>query len=210
MRVGPTVYLWLWLLTCAMPLHAQGLTPKATPDPPSSPKTPVSEAAPVWANLGPQQQSALAPLKRLWPSINEAQKRKWLAVSRNYHELPEQEQQKMHERMREWVHLGPRERALARLEYARAQTLSVDERRMRWQAYQALSKDERKQLADQSPRQVKGAAIAVRPVPADKITPPDQSAQNTGRSGFSALRLDPDKIHPRTLLPLNVPGHASP
>ncbi|MDI9332032.1 MAG: DUF3106 domain-containing protein [Alphaproteobacteria bacterium] len=172
---------------------------------------PSGEASPVWGHLSERQRDALAPLKKLWPEINEAQKRKWLAVSRNYHELPELEQQKMHERMRDWVRLGTRERAQARLEYARAQTLSVDERRQRWEAYMALSDDERKQLADQPIRQPKGAAIAPRPVPATKITPvPASTRPNAPSNGFSALRLDTDQIHPRTLLPLNVPGHASP
>ena len=201
-----------WLLASALTAHASDPSPGVTPrtDPKRVSALSV-EASPVWSDLSQHQQSALAPLKKLWPTINEAQKRKWIAVSRNYHDLPELEQQKMHERMREWVRLGPRERAQARLEYARAQTLSVDERRQRWEAYLALSEEERKQLADQSPRQPKGAAIAVRPVPVSKITPAIQvSNPAEGRGGFSALRLDPDKIHPRTLLPLNVPGHASP
>lgn len=201
-----------WLIASALTVHASDPSPSVAtrPDPQRASALSV-EASPVWGALSQNQQIALAPLKKLWPTINEAQKRKWIAVSRNYHDLPELEQQKMHERMREWVRLGPRERAQARLEYARAQTLSVDERRQRWEAYLALSEDERKQLADQSPRQPKGAAIAVRPVPVSKITPALQvSNPAAGRVGFSALRLDPDKIHPRTLLPLNVPGHASP
>ena len=151
-----------------------------------------------------------SPLKKMWPEINQAQKRKWLAVSRNYHDLPEQEQEKMHARMNEWVAMSPRERAHARLEYARAQTISVDERRNRWEAYQALSEEERKQLADQPLRKIKGAAIALRPAPTSKIVAPPQPVNHVAAHGFSALRIDTDQIHPRTLLPLNVPGHASP
>ena len=171
----------------------------------------LTEASPSWVELSERQQAALSPLKKMWPQINEPQKRKWLAVSRNYHELPDEEQQKMHARMRDWVRLGPRERAQARLEYARAQTLSVDERRNRWEAYQALSEDERNRLAQHPVRQPKGAAIALRPVPAPKITPaPVASQPRDHTKGFSALRIDTDQIHPVTLLPLNVPGHASP
>lgn len=173
---------------------------------------PLIESSPAWSELSPEQQTALHPLKKLWPEINQAQKRKWLAVSRNYHELPEQEQLTMHARMRDWVRMDPRERSQARLEYARAQTLSVDERRARWEAYLALSDEERKALAEHRPRQPKGAAIALRPVAAPKITPPraSQPPQPAYVKGFSALRIDTDQIHPRTLLPLNVPGHASP
>jgi hypothetical protein len=173
---------------------------------------PQIDAPPAWTDLNERQKAALSPLKKMWPEINQAQKRKWLAVSHNYHDLPEQEQQKMHARMRDWVRLAPRERALARLEYARAQTLSVDERRNRWEAYQALTETERQQLAQQHPpRPAKGAAIALRPVPTAKISPPPAAskAREPGQ-GFSALRIDTDQIHPVTLLPLNVPGHASP
>ena len=170
----------------------------------------VIEPSPAWMELSERQQVALLPLKKMWPEINQAQKRKWLAVSRNYHDLPEQEQEKMHARMNEWVAMSPRERAHARLEYARAQTISVDERRNRWEAYQALSEEERQQLAHQPARKPKGAAIALHPVPTSKIVaPPQVNTHDTGH-GFSALRIDTDQIHPRTLLPLNVPGHASP
>jgi hypothetical protein len=118
----------------------------------------------------------------------------------------------MHARMRDWVRLDPRERSQARLEYARAQTLSVDERRARWEAYLALSEEERKALGQHKSRQPQGAAIALRPVAAPKINPPPPAAQSQTPypKGFSALRIDTDQIHPRTLLPLNVPGHASP
>jgi hypothetical protein len=168
------------------------------------------DASPAWAELNERQHKALWPLKKMWPEINQAQKRKWLAVSRNYHDLPEQEQDKMHARMNEWAALGARERAHARLEYARAQTISVDERRNRWEAYQALSEEERKQWADQPVRKLKGAAIALHPVPTSKIVAPPNVLDHATAHGFSALRFDTDQIHPRTLLPLNVPGHASP
>lgn len=201
-----------WALTGALLVHAQSPPPQATQGVKTSKSPRLIEASPTWAELSPNQQTALNPLKKLWPEINQAQKRKWLAVSRNYHDLPEQEQLTMHARMRDWVRMDPRERSQARLEYARAQTLSVDERRARWEAYLALSDEERKALAQHKPRQPQGAAIALRPVAAPKINPPPPSAQAhpTYPKGFSALRIDTDQIHPRTLLPLNVPGHASP
>jgi hypothetical protein len=209
---GKVVCGWLLLagLTALAAEVAQPATLSTAGAPTEHTRATMHEASPTWSQLSERQKTALTPLKKLWPEINEAQKRKWLAVSRNYRELPEQEQQKMHERMREWVAMGPRDRAHVRLEYARAQTLSVDERRARWEAYQALSDDERKKLADASPRKPKGAAIALQPVPTSKIVTPPQAADHTLAQGFSALRIDIDQSHPKTLLPLNVPGHASP
>jgi Protein of unknown function (DUF3106) len=184
--------------------------PSLKPTAPSaaSPVMPVS--SPRWTELTPEQQLALTPLKKLWPDINQARKRKWLAISRNFHDLPEMEQQKMHERMREWASMTEVERAQARLQYAHAQTLSVDERRQRWEAYQALSPEERQKLAQHRPRKPQGAAIALRPAPRSKIITPVHRPETAAPPAFSALRIDTDQIHPTTLLPLNVPGHASP
>jgi hypothetical protein len=168
------------------------------------------EAPPTWAELTASEQMALTPLHKLWPDINLARKRKWLAVSRNFQDLPELEQQKLQDRMREWASMSEFERAQARLQYAHAQTMSVDERRQRWEAYQALSLEQRELLAQQRLRKPQGAAVALRPVPRSKIITPVHRAEAGAPSGFSALRIDTDQIHPATLLPLNVPGHASP
>jgi hypothetical protein len=169
-----------------------------------------AEASPRWHELSESQQMALTPLKKLWPEINQVRKRKWLAVSRNFQDLPEMEQQKLQDRMREWASMTEAERAQARLQYAHAQTISVDERRQRWEAYQALSLEQREQLAQHRPRKPQGAAVALRPAPRSKIITPVHRPDATASQGFSALRIDIDQIHPTTLLPLNVPGHASP
>ncbi len=195
-------------LSLSPPVWAQGTERAETRTPKAAPvaAAPALDATLGWSELTERQKSALSPLMKLWPEINQAQKRKWLAVSRNYHDLPEEEQLKMHARMRDWVRLGPRERAQARLEYARSQTLSLDERRQRWEAYQALSELERQQLALNAPRQPKGAAIALRPVSTAKISPPVTRPEEKKGAGFSLLRIDTDRIHPVTLLPTSAPG----
>lgn len=208
--LGRSVLVLLWGGLSLTPLAWGQASERAESRTP--PSTSLSASGPLdatlsWSDLTERQKSALSPLMKLWPEINQAQKRKWLAVSRNYHDLPEEEQFKMHARMRDWVRLGPRERAQARLEYARSQTLSLDERRQRWEAYQALSEVERQQLAQNAPRQPKGAAIALRPVPAAKISPPVTRSEPQKGASFSLLRIDTDRIHPITLLP--KPGSGS-
>ncbi len=206
---GRWVMLWL-ALGIALSTLVGAQTPDRSELRPSKTPAPVVvaplDATLTWAELSERQQAALSPLKKLWPDINQAQKRKWLAVSRNYHDLPDEEQLKMHARMRDWVRLDARERAQARLEYARAQTLSLDERRQRWEAYLALTEDERQQLAKHPPRQPKGAAIALRPVPSAKIAPPVNRPEPHQGTGFSLLRIDTERIHPVTLLPTKGPG----
>lgn len=202
---------WLisWLtLTAWADQSAAASEPKAQSTSPSA--TIKSEASPRWPELTNEQQQALTPLQKLWPEINQARKRKWLAVSSNFQDLPELEQQKLQDRMREWASMTEVERAQARLQYAHAQAIGVDERRQRWEAYLALSQEEREQLAQHRPRKPQGAAVALRPAPRSKIITPVQRTDTSTHQGFSALRIDTDQIHPSTLLPLNVPGHASP
>lgn len=126
-----------------------------------------------WSGLTPAQRQALAPLAATWNTLSSPQQRKWLEVSRNYPALALPDQVKMHGRMAEWVGLSARERAAARLNFAAttefAKELSPEEKKAKWQAYQALSPDERKKLAEQGSRPRVGAAPAARPVSAQKL-----------------------------------------
>ena len=148
---------WLisWLtLTAWAEQPATASAPKALSTPTTA--SIKSEASPRWPELTSAQQQALSPLQKLWPEINQARKRKWLAVSSNFQDLPELEQQKLQDRMREWASMTEVERAQARLQYAHAQAIGVDERRQRWEAYLALSQEEREQLAQHRPRKPQG------------------------------------------------------
>ena len=131
-------------------------------------------AKPFWAELTPMQQQALKPLATSWNTISEAQKRKWLEISKNYPNLPPVDQTTLHSRMNEWVALSPQQRAEARLNFAKTKELSTqltpEEKKAKWQIYQALSPEEKTKLAAKaSPRPV-GAALAVKPVAPQKLT----------------------------------------
>jgi hypothetical protein len=173
---------------------------------PVSPAVKKPESSPTWKELSPSQQTALSPLRKLWPEISEAQKRKWLALSVNFNERSADEQEKMQARMKDWAKLTPQQRALARLNFAEVQQVTVDERKTKWEAYQSLSRDQREELLKAHPSAPNSAAIATRPVPAQKlaVSPPSKSVEPT------QLRIDMDLVHPVTLLPLHARGHASP
>ncbi len=181
-------------------------SPKVTPAPASSASTKKPESSPTWQSLNTSQKAALAPLHKLWPEISEAQKRKWLALSVNFSDRSDEEQEKMQARMKEWAKLTPKQRALARLNFAEVQQVTLDERKTKWEAYQSLSRDERHELTKGRPPTPNSAAIATRPVPPQKLAvlPTPKSSQPT------QLRIDMDLVHPVTLLPLNARGHASP
>jgi hypothetical protein len=144
----------------------------------------------MWAELTALQKQALKPLETIWNSINEPQKRKWLEVSKSYLALTPTDQTIMHSRMNEWVAMSPQDRAAARLNFAKtkelSKQLSPDEKKAKWETYQALSPEEKSNLAAKASPKPMGAATAVTPVAPQKlavtpksVTPLPQSSSNS-------------------------------
>lgn len=136
-------------------------------------KTAPVVSRPSWAELTAMQQQTLKPLAASWNSISEPQKRKWLEISKNYHSLAPDGQATMHSRMNEWVALSPQQRAEARLNFAKTKELSKqltpEEKKAKWQTYQALSPEEKQKLAAKASARPTGAATAVKPVAPQKL-----------------------------------------
>lgn len=105
------------------------------------------EAPPRWAALGAAQQQALAPLQQHWAGIDADRKQKWLQVADRFARLSAPERERLHERMADWARMSPEQRARARLQFQETRRLPAEERQARWEAYQALSEDERRALA---------------------------------------------------------------
>jgi hypothetical protein len=127
---------------------------------------------PEWKELSLAQQSALQPLAAIWNPLSESHKRKWLAISSNFDKLPRAEQGKLQERMTEWVTLSPVQRNQARLNFAKTTELSPAEKQAKWEAYQALSAEEKRKLAERAPKPPAGAATTVKTVPKAKLLSP--------------------------------------
>jgi len=108
---------------------------------------PAAESGPRWQELSASQRAALKPLERDWSSIDAARKQKWMEIAARYPNLPPAEQQRISARMAEWAKLSPSERGQARLNYQATRELAPEERQARWQAYQALSAEQRGKLA---------------------------------------------------------------
>jgi hypothetical protein len=173
-----------------------------------SPKVqPLIEAAPAWSELTASEKKALEPLHKTWPYLSQIRKKKWLAISAGFPELSTEEQEKLQGRMKEWVKLSPRERAQARMMYAQVKQIHPDQRKKSWEAYQALSEDEKSALSLSHPKATRSAAIALQPV---AVGSRNASSKPSAASGFSALHIDTDLFHPVTLLPLKDSGHHSP
>lgn len=153
--------------TTASAQAAGKLTAPNTSKAATTAKKPSSK--PAWPDLTSEQQQSLKPLATHWSSIGEAQKRKWLAISKNYPSLPATEQAKLHSRMTEWASLSPQQRTQARLNFAETKKLSPTEKAATWQAYQALSPAEKQKLAAKAASKPAGVAAAVKPAPPQKL-----------------------------------------
>lgn len=182
-------------LACAAPVWAQS---GARPEKPEHAAV-VNGTA--WRELTARQKTALEPLKDLWPTLGAPHQRKWIALAKNYHRLPPAEQATLQQRMREWAQLSPAERTRARLNFGETRRLSADEKRARWEAYQALSEQERERLAKNQPKPPVTAAPALRPSPPSGIALPVQPApQSVGGPSRNIGSNVPLNRH--TLLPL--------
>lgn len=173
--------------------------------------TPAVESKPAWKELTPAQQVSLKPLAANWATINEAQKRKWLALSTNYPSLAPAEQAKLHSRMAEWVSLSQQQRTQARMNFAETKKLPPDEKAAQWQAYQALSPQEKQKLAAKAAPPQTGATAAVKPVPPQKLANVPSTRHGPRAPEVAANNSQPGaKVDNRTLLPrAPQPGDAT-
>ena len=121
-----------------------------------------------WRDLKPAQQNVLRPLEREWPGIGAAHKQKWIELSGNFDKRPPAERERIQERMTEWARLSSQERSQARLHFQEANQLTPQDRKARWDAYQALPPEKRQQFAERAaPGASEGAARAIAPPRSD-------------------------------------------
>jgi hypothetical protein len=165
-------------------------------------------ASPNWAELGKAQQQALQPLSAVWDSLSVGHRRKWIAVTKNYASLNDAGKAKLNDRMVDWATLSPKDRELARLNFAETKTLAPTNRSADWEAYQALTPEEKQKLAaERANRKPNSAAIAIKPVSKNKLT----AVPVTRRSPEPARELVTAKqaLDRNTLLPKLVPPVAA-
>ena len=144
------------------------------PSPPKTAPLPVQvpvlqEAGPSWSELSPDQKVALAPLAASWPGLSSGHKGKWIALVQKYPEMSEADKARLNDRMVDWAALNPKDRELARLNFAVSKKIPTDSRLANWEAYQALPESKKQALLDAAPKKPVGAAVAVKPVPANKL-----------------------------------------
>jgi Protein of unknown function (DUF3106) len=204
------------LVTCAFS-HAQlPTTPVASalvvnPSPTSKKPAPAQSSSPAsamkWGDLTQAQQSALRPLQPQWVQMSSEHKRKWLEISKNHQLMSPAQQEAMQARMTEWAQMSPDKRAQARMNFAEAKeaskSLTAEEKRARWEAYQALSPEEKRKLVRSIPA-AKSASPAITPVSPQRLTElpkHNASAASVTPARSPRIAASPDQIHSTTLLP---------
>lgn len=189
------------------PPAATEVAPQATPAPPSRPPQDLAATtSPSWSSLSAAQKKALLPLAKGWDTIPSRQKKRWLVLVEGFEQKSDTERALMHSRMAEWAALTPVQRNQARLNFATIQDVPASNRTAKWEEYQALSEEEKKKLANSAHKPPKGGAVAVKPIPTEKLTPlPPPKPAAEGEPDAAArqpkILTSPDLIDPVTLLP---------
>jgi hypothetical protein len=171
----------LTILGLCIPLHngiSQPIPPSSAPA--ETIKHPVGKAVPAlnfstqfntqdWGSLTPIQQTALKPLVTTWKTLSDVQKRKWISLTARFSQMTIDEQSKLHARMAQWAALSPRQREQARLNFAETKTIDPENKNVKWQAYQALSAEEKQTLAKSAQTKPPRTALTPRPAASDKL-----------------------------------------
>jgi hypothetical protein len=200
---------------------AKAQVPQANPAPvPAVPspagKVVVAQAVsgPAWSELTPVQQNILQPLATSWNGLSLGHKRKWLQMTKSYPTLSTEEQVKMQGRMKEWVALSPQQRTLARLNFAKTKELSkeltAEEKKAKWEAYQALSDEEKRKLAAKAPAKPVGAATAKPVAPQKLASVPSRADKPKGKPAPKIADAQPGPGLGVTASPTAVPGATAP
>lgn len=156
----------------------------------------AAETGPSWNSLTPAQRQVLAPLQRDWASIDAGQREKWIEVAAKSPTMPPAERQLLQTRMTEWARMSPAERAGARQRFQEVKRLPAEERQARWQAYQALSPEERSKLAQSAKPAARAASDTGKRTPAPADAGQDNAKRNIVRSAPA--------VRPRVVAPTVV------
>lgn len=112
--------------------------------------------ATAWDDLPAATRSSLKPLQDAWQNLKPVDRAKWLELSATYPSLSAVQQKRMRKRMLQWVEMTPEQRNRAREAFLKSQgELATADRKAQWEAYQALSAEEKKRLSQQAQKKQK-------------------------------------------------------
>src|SRR3989344_3463095 len=148
---------------------------------------PTTGAPSDWSQLSASQRKALAPLASQWASLAPSSRVKWVEVARRFNQLAPAEQARLQERMASWAALPSDQRGEARLRYQQSRQLPAGQRQEKWQAYQALSNEEKQDLGRQAQRRSKPVMLP------DRVAGPREPEQAHGNKRATSAPGSPAK-----------------
>lgn len=163
----------------------------------------AAEQGPKWASLLPAHRVALKPLEHDWNTFGPDQKQKWIELAAQFPSLSGDERQRIQARMTEWAKLTPQQRGAARFQFKQAKELAPTNRQARWDAYQALPDDQKKELASRAvPPQAQAESVRrARALRAESASQPGAQSKSNVVSTDSARQ-------PRSVAPAVVQAPA--
>ena len=191
------------VLLLAFPLQSKA---QASSAPRASVKPPTAEQGVRWGDLKPPQQSILRPLQGDWSAIDSPRKQKWLELAARFPNMSLTEQGRVQARMVEWTKLTPQERGQARVNFQEAKQLPAQDRQSRWDAYQRLSDEQKRELAARAalPAPRPGAEAGPKSTAAPAAVRTDKSGRELPQSKSNLVPNPASSAAPKPISPTIV------
>jgi len=114
----------------------------------------------TWDSLSPAQQKTLAPLESDWDYMLPDSRKKWIYVANLYPKMTAADQERLQSRMTSWSNLSQRDRRIARENYLTSLKFPAEKKAEAWSAYQKLSDEQKKKLAEMEAKKKPNATNA--------------------------------------------------
>lgn len=113
----------------------------------------------TWESLSPRQQMILTPLENDWDFMKPEIRKQWIQIANRYPKMSDADQQRLQSRMNSWSKLSQKDRRLARENYLSSLKFPSDKKAEAWNAYQQLSDEQKKKLANAEVKKKKPSAM---------------------------------------------------
>ena len=152
----------------------------------------------TWEGLKPGQQKILAPLEDDWDYMLPDSRKKWIQVANLYPKMSEADQQRLQSRMMGWSKLSQKDRRLARENYLSSLKFPAEKKAEAWSAYQKLSDEQKKKLAQAEVNKKKPTALSAptlqqHPIKQKSNLAPPPTASSAPALEPAASNSSPDK-----------------
>lgn len=151
----------------------------------------------TWEGLKPGQQKILAPLEDDWDYMLPDSRKKWMQVANLYPKMSETDQQRLQSRMMGWSNLSQKDRRLARENYLSSLKFPAEKKAEAWSAYQKLSDEQKKKLAQaevnkKKPTAMNAPTLQQHPIKQQSNLSPPPAATSVPASESPVTNSSPD------------------